>query len=184
LIYAERQGVTPIICLTKADLVPPAQAEAWLAPFRGAGYATVVVSSTRGRGIDDLKALLAGQTTAVMSMSGAGKSTLIAALSGQKPAQETGAAKLLKSLLQPTTIPLGPDTWLVDVPGLRELGVWKPDLSGGFREFGTYSGGCNRPGCLHMEEPGCAVKDAVAEGRLHRQRYEQYLQLLHHLRLA
>ncbi|HWI53251.1 MAG TPA: GTPase RsgA, partial [Symbiobacteriaceae bacterium] len=143
LIYAERQGVTPIICLTKADLVPPAQAEAWLAPFRGPGYATVVVSGTRGRGIDDLKVLLAGQTTAVMGTGGAGKSTLIAALSGQKPAQETGAAKLLKSLLQPQTIPLGADAWLVDVPGLRELGVWKPDLGEGFREFGTFSAGCN-----------------------------------------
>ncbi|HWI60961.1 MAG TPA: ribosome small subunit-dependent GTPase A [Symbiobacteriaceae bacterium] len=184
LIYAERQGVTPIICLTKADLVPPAVAEDWLKPFRASGYEVVIVSGLRGKGIDELKALLAGQTTAVMAVAGAGKSTLIAALTGQKLQPETGAAKLLKSLLQPQTLPLGDNSWLVDVPGLRELGVWKPDLAGGFREFGAYSGGCNRPGCLHMQEPGCAVRDAVAEGRLHKQRYEQYLQLLQHMRLA
>lgn len=184
LLYAERQGVTPIICLTKADLVPASTADEWLKPFRKAGYETVTVSATRGRGIDELKALLNGQVTGVMGVGGAGKSTLMAALNGQKPQPETGAAKLLRSLLQPQAMPLGPDTWLVEMPGLRELGVWKPDLADGFREFGAYTGACNRPGCLHLQEPGCAVRSAVEQGHLHLQRYEQYQQLLQHMRLA
>jgi ribosome small subunit-dependent GTPase A len=184
LLYAERQGVTPVICLTKADLVPAEVAEAWLKPFRSAGYETVAVSATRNRGVQELKALLSGHVTGLMGTQGAGKTTLMAALTGQKPQPETGAAKLLKSLLQPQAMPLGADSWLVDVPGLRELGVWKPDLADGFREFGAFTGGCNRPGCLHLQEPGCAVREAVEQGRLHRQRYEQYRQLLHHMRLA
>ncbi|HYF95012.1 MAG TPA: ribosome small subunit-dependent GTPase A [Symbiobacteriaceae bacterium] len=184
LLYAERQGVAPIICLTKADLVAPAVAEGWVKPFREAGYETAVVAGLRGRGVAALKELLAGQVTGVMSVPGAGKTTLVGALTGQKPAPETGAIRALRSLLQPQALPLGADAWLVDLPGLRELGVWKPDLGEGFREFSSFSAGCNRPGCLHMQEPGCAVRDAVEQGRLQRQRYEQYLQLLHHMRLA
>ncbi|HYF79624.1 MAG TPA: ribosome small subunit-dependent GTPase A [Symbiobacteriaceae bacterium] len=184
LLYAERQGVTPIICLTKADLVPAGTADEWLKPFRKAGYETVAVSAARNRGLDELKALLSGHVTGVMGVGGAGKSTLMAALKGQKVQPETGAAKLLKSLLQPQALPLGPETWLVDLPGLRELGVWKPDLADGFREFGAFTGACHRPGCLHLQEPGCAVRDAVEQGRLQPQRYEQYQQLLQHMRLA
>lgn len=173
LLYAERHGVTPIICLTKADQVAPEQADEWLEPFRRTGYTTVAVSATRGRGLEELKAQLAGQTTGVMGNTGAGKSTLLAALTGESQTREL-----------PRALCLGPETWLVNMPGLRELGVWKPDLAGGFREFGAHTAACRRPGCLHLQEPGCAVRQAVEEGHLERRRYEQYRQLLQHMRLA
>jgi ribosome biogenesis GTPase len=174
LLYAERQGVTPIIALTKADLVGETTAQDWLKPFRTSGYQTVLVSATRGRGIDELKALLKGQVTAVMATAGAGKTTLLGALLGA-PAPDAAL---------PHALPLADDTWLIDMPGLRELGVWKPDLSGAFQDFSTYSPGCARPGCLHRQEQGCAVRQAVDQGRLKRRRYEQYLQLLTQMRLA
>lgn len=183
LLYAERQSVQPIICLTKGELVPAGVAEGWLKPFRALGYEGVVVSAIKTRGLDELKGLLAGQVTAVMGYTGAGKSTLLEALAGTEagPA-ERGADR--KAPAAPRALHLAPDAWLLDMPGLRELGVWKPDLAGGFGEFGPYAVRCNRPGCLHGQEPGCAVREAVAEGHVHRQRYEQYLQLLHHMRLA
>jgi putative ribosome biogenesis GTPase RsgA len=174
LLYAERHGVVPIICLTKTDLVPAAQAEGWIEPFRHTGYEAVLVSAIRGHGIPALRGLLQGQTTAVMGYAGAGKSTLLGAL-GEEPGYQGN---------QPRALCLDPETWLIDMPGLRELGVWKPDLGGGFREFSAFTAGCNRPGCLHLQEPGCAVRQAVQHGQVQQGRYEQYLQLLRHMRMA
>lgn len=175
LLYAERQGVTPIICVTKADLAPEREVAEWLKPFRSTGYQTVAVSGLRGQGMDALHAMLAGQVTAVLGEPGVGRHTLLAALTGI-PAKERQAPQ--------RAIALAPRTWLIDMPGLRALGVWKPDLSGGFGEFAAYANRCNRPGCMHRQEPGCAVRQAAEEGHLEKRRYQQYLQLLQHMRLA
>ncbi len=175
LLYAERMGLTPVICLTKADLVQPAVAEGWLKPYRRAGYQTVTVSVSKRWGLDDLRSLLAGQVTVVMGMPGAGKSTLLTALTG-------GAAEFGQG--GPRAIALTDGAWLIDMPGLRELGVWKPDLGMGFREFGPFIGQCNRPGCLHGSEPGCAVREAAEQGQLPRKRYEQYRHLVQQMGLG
>ncbi|MFZ5824596.1 MAG: endonuclease MutS2 [Bacillota bacterium] len=171
LLYAERQGVAPIICLTKADLVADAVAADWLKPYRKAGYETVTVSAAKRRGLDELRARLTGQVTAVIAMPKVGKTTLLTALSGVLDPQRQALS-------------LAPDTWLIDMPGLRELGVWKPDLGAGFAEFSPFLGRCHRPGCLHGQEPGCAVREAAEQGQLHRRRYEQYLHLLRAMKLA
>lgn len=168
LLYAERQGVTPIICLTKADLVSPATVEGWLRPLRRAGYETVAVSAAKGQGLglglEELRRLLTGHLTGVLSLSGAGKSHLLARLGvEEQPLRAT---------------PLDSESWLVDLPSLRELGVWKPDLTSGLAGFGPFASRCNRPGCLHGEEPGCAVREAVAEGHLERTRYDLYRWLI------
>lgn len=185
LLYAERQGVAPIICLTKADLVPPDAAEQWLAPLRATGYEATLLSTARGRGLDRLMGLLQGQVTGVIANPGAGKSTLLGALAQEAA---TGGVpdrpgSLGRETAQPRALRLSSGTWLIDLPGLRQLGVWKPDLAGGFREFALYSGRCQRLGCLHLQEPGCGVRQAVADGQLPRARYEQYQQLLQLLRL-
>lgn len=174
LLYAERQGIQPIICLTKADLVPGSEVFTLLKPFGATGYQTAAVSSTRKKGLEELKALLQGQTTAVMAVPGAGKTALLGALTGEPQPNVTS----------PRPIALAPDTWLIDMPGLRELGVWKPDLADGFRDFSAHAAKCNRPGCLHQKEPGCGVREAAERGHLQKQRYQQYLQLLQYMRLA
>jgi putative ribosome biogenesis GTPase RsgA len=125
LLYAERQGVPPIICLTKGELVPAEVAEGWLEPFRALGYPTLVVSAIKRRGLEEVTRRLEGQFTAVIGLPGAGKSTLLEALGVRRP---TGAGRL------PAAAQLPGGAWLTEMPGLRELGVWKPDLSGGFGE--------------------------------------------------
>lgn len=179
LFYAERQGVTPLICLTKGDLVPGAVADEWLKPFRDLGYQALVVSALKANGLDALREALAGQVTAVIGYPGAGKSALLAALTeGELLAVGRQQAPSLRAT------PLGADGWLVNLPSLRELGVWKPDLSTSFREFSTHAGLCKAAGCLHRQEIGCAVRLAVDLGHLERRRYERYLQLLQHMRLG
>lgn len=177
LFYAERQGVTPVICLTKADLVSEAEADAWLQPFRDIGYQTLAVSGAKARGLDAFTPLLAGKVTGVMGSPGAGKSTLLARLDAEPLPGARGRTQTVRA------IPLT-EGWLLDLPTLRDLGVWKPDLSAGFREFGTYAGLCHHAGCLHRKETGCAVRLAVDTGHVDRQRYERYLTLLQTMRLA
>lgn len=185
LFYAERHGVTPIICLTKADLVTAAAAGDHLAPFRALGYQAVAVSAARGLGIDELRPLLDGQYTAVIGYPGAGKTTLLAALAaGGAPVVSMPASGAARQRPQPGVLLLAPKAWLLDLPGLKALGVWKPDLSGGFPEFGPHVGLCTRPGCLHRQEPGCAVRQAADQGLVDAGRYRQYLHLLQYLRMG
>lgn len=192
LLYAERQGLRPIICLTKGDLVPPGVSREWLKPFRKAGYPALVVSATRQQGLAELARTLAGEMTGVMGYPGAGKSVLLAALLGQEPQEPhgLGAGGPVRSRYRRDAepalwlYPLRVGGWLMDLPGLRQLGVWKPDLGGGFREFSPFASGCHRPDCLHRDEPGCAIREAAQEGRLPRHRYEQYRLLLGYLGLG
>lgn len=174
LFYAESHGVTPVICLTKSDLVAIDAADDWLNPFRAIGYEGVAVSAVKSRGIAHLTETLAGKVTAVMGNPGAGKTTLLGALTG---ATQPNSQK-------PRALHLAPDSWLIDMPGLRALGVWKPNLSAGLHEFTPYLGLCAHAGCLHRQESGCAVRLAADTGAISRRRYDQYLALLQQMRLA
>lgn len=181
LLYAERHGVTPIICLTKADMVPRADAAQWLKPFAAVGYEAHRVSAVKGWGLESLQGALTGQFTAVMGYPRAGKSTLLTAL-GLPP--EGGAPAHRSRSQNPAVFQSAGSTWLVDMPSLRETGEWKPDLNGGFQEFQRVAGQCAQPGCMHLQEKGCGVREAAEDGSLERRRYQQYVQLLRHLRLA
>jgi DNA mismatch repair protein MutS2 len=184
LVYAEQYGIAPIICLTKGDLVKPSVWQEWLKPYEAMGYTCVVTSSEGGWGIEKLRELLQGQTTAVLGHSGVGKSTLLAAVTGRELV--TGAVREAgKQTGQHTTtwseaIAVNEDTWVVDTPGLRALGFWKltlPDLQRAFREFGQYAGICRFDNCSHTHEPGCGVRLAVEQGQVARRRYEHYVKL-------
>ena len=183
LIYAEQYGLTPIICLTKGDMIKPAQWQEWLKPYGELGYTTIVTSSAKGWGIPRLQELLAGQFTAVIGHSGVGKSTLLSAITGAELA--TGAVGGERGVGRHTTscseaIRVNDETWVVDTPGLRELGFWKlslQDLQGAFREFRKFAGLCRFDNCTHLREPGCGVRLAVEQGQVDRRRYAHYEKL-------
>lgn len=170
LFYAEYCGVTPVIGLTKGDLVTDQEAYRLLQPFRAVGYPAVVVSAAKGRGLTELQARLADQLTGVMGYPGAGKTSLMQRLVGDRW-QEADSPFSLRALSLPDK------AWVVDLPGLRRLGMWKPELTAGFRDFAA-AGGCARPGCLHRDEPECAVRAAVERGQIGEGRYRQYRALL------
>lgn len=184
LVYAEQYGLTPIICITKGDMVPAAQLQEWLKPYEELGYTTVVTSSLKGWGIPKLRELLAGQFTAVIGHSGVGKSTLLSAITGVELA--VGAVGGERGVGRHTTtcseaIRIDDETWVVDTPGLRELGFWKltlQDLQGAFREFRQFAGLCRFDNCTHLREPGCGVRLAVEQGQVARRRYEHYTKLV------
>ena len=176
-------GATPLLVLTKADgsLGPAVAAEVGaMAP----GVESVVVSARDGKGVDDLRARLAGGRTMVLiGPSGVGKSTLVNALVGRE-AMATGAVRTGDDKGRHTTstrelvlVPGG--GVLLDTPGLRALVPWDDGdgLARTFPDISPLLGTCRFADCQHRGQPGCALEAAVAEGRVAAGRLEGWQRL-------
>lgn len=184
LVIAWESGARPVIVLNKADIcadVPIRIAEAMsLAP----GVPVLAVSATDGTGIDDiLKFAGRGQTLALLGSSGVGKSSVVNRLLGRS-AQEvreidpgTGRGMHTTATRQLFLLPSG--GLIMDTPGMRELQIWSVDagLDTAFEDIKALSEGCRFRDCSHRAEPGCRVRDAIAEGELDNGRFVNYLKL-------
>lgn len=177
-------GASPVIVLNKADLVGDvgirtAEVEA-IAP----GVPVAAVSAIEGRGLEALEAWLgAGQTIALLGSSGVGKSTLVNALLGIER-QKTGEVREWDSRGRHTTtrrelIALPGGAWLVDTPGIKELQLWieGDTLADSFPEVAALAAACRFRDCRHNAEPGCAVRAALHDGRLSRDRFTSWTKL-------
>jgi ribosome biogenesis GTPase / thiamine phosphate phosphatase len=184
LVEAESDGLTALVCVTKSDLRPEEEILAVLAPQRVAGYEVLLVSAVSGHGTGELAARLRGRTAVLAGKSGAGKSTLVNALLGTDLAalevsSVTGKGRHTTSEVRMLPWPDGGG--IIDTPGVREFGLWeipRERLPSCFPEMRPFLGKCRfGAGCLHVEEPGCAVKEAVRAGRIHAARYRSYCKL-------
>lgn len=188
LVLAENLGVEPLIWLNKIDVAGAerrAPLEASLEVYRGLGYAVIAGSKVTGEGIDRLQDALLGKTGILVGQSGVGKSSLIQRLLPDMELR-VGALSHASGLGRHTTtettlyhLPPGGD--LIDSPGIRtlRLGHLNPaEIAQGFRELRELAGQCRFRDCRHRGEPGCAVADALAEGRLDRARLESFQILL------
>ena len=183
---AESQDITPIIILNKADLGDRlAFSRAQLAPFRALGYEVIEASALHGAAgllerLSSLHAIFVGQ-------SGMGKSTLTNALIPEANAATREISAALDSGKHTTTfarlyaldgqMPDDARGWLIDSPGLQVFGLAHlgPDeLAECFIEFRPLLGRCRFRDCRHEEEPGCALLEALADGRVHPRRFEHY----------
>ena len=141
----------------------------------------MLTSAQDGSGTEELRALLQGRTTAVAGPSGVGKSSLINRLQPDIR-METGAVSEKIARGRHTTrhselIRVEADTYIMDTPGFSSLGLFdlkKENLRHCYPEFAPYEGECRFQGCIHIHEPDCAVKEALAEGKIGRTRYENY----------
>ncbi len=187
LVICEANDLRAHVVLNKVDLaVDPAAVDALAEPYLAAGYPVHRTSVKRGDGLEEMRRELHGRVTAVTGPSGVGKSSLLNALhptlglrtqeiseSVNKGRHTTVGAKLIP-------LPDGDGGYLVDTPGLREVGMWglvTDALDQCFPEFAPYLGECRFQDCKHASEPGCAVRVAVDAGRLKPSRYESYLKL-------
>lgn len=188
-ILALREGgVEPVVVLNKVDLVE--EREPILALASTLRTPLAAVSALTGEGLETLEPWLSpGRTVAVLGPSGVGKSTLLNRLRGEDVA-DTGAVRATDGRGRHTTtrrelVPLPSGAFLLDTPGLRELGLWSGDtLDQAFQEVGELSASCRFDDCTHTVEPGCAVQEALETGELDEGRYGSYQKLRRELRHA
>lgn len=181
LTLAWQSGTRPVILLTKVDLGGEAEGVQDAADV--AGVALYPVSGRTGEGLDALAPLLQpGDTVALLGRSGAGKSTLANRLLGDdrlatRSIREDGRGRHTTTARELVRLPGG--ATLIDTPGLRELGLWESTqgLSELFSDIEELADGCRFADCAHGDEPGCAIAEALRDGRLSRERLASYRKL-------
>jgi ribosome biogenesis GTPase len=184
LISAEKGGVRPVIVLNKADLVDLASYQWVIGLYTQLGYETIATSAADGRGIDQLRTVLARGATALSGQSGVGKSSLLNAIQPGLNLRVREVSDWTSKGKHTTTnaelIRLETGGYVVDTPGLRQFELWgvEPgEVEAYFIEFRPYIPRCKFPDCSHTHESDCAVLDAVRSDQIHVGRYESYLKL-------
>ncbi len=181
LTLAWESGARPVLLLTKADLVPDADATA--AEVAGMGVPVHAVSIRTGVGLDHVRSYLTpGITTALLGPSGVGKSTLVNTLAGEDrlATGDVGADGSGRHTTTRRELIVLPDGGLiVDNPGMRELHLWVADegLEEAFEDITELAAQCRFSDCRHESEPDCAVRAALEDGRLSPDRWESYREL-------
>ena len=189
LIRMERQSLPTIICFNKQDIASGQEKETLRRSYETCGYRVLFISALENEGVEQVRELLTGKTTTVAGPSGVGKSSLINRLA-PKANMETGDISLKIERGKHTTrhseiIALGEETYIVDTPGFTSLDIseiTKEELGQYYPEFVQYEPYCRFSGCAHINEPSCGIKDAVAEGKISKVRYENYQVLYQELK--
>ncbi len=184
LIMMERKEIPVTLCFNKKDIAQEPEINELKNIYQSCGYPIIFSSALQEENIDEIKRQLKGKITAVAGPSGVGKSSIINRLQSSIQ-METGEISKKIARGKHTTrhsefIKIDEDTFIMDTPGFSSLYVndfEKSELKYYFREFEPYEGKCRFQGCDHVHEPGCAVKEALEAGEIHKVRYEDYLEM-------
>jgi len=189
LIMMQKQKVNTIVCFNKTDIVAEKELFLLMETYRHCGYKVVCTSMLQIDSIGDIHRLIKGKTTVLAGPSGVGKSSLINMIQPEAN-METGVISQKIKRGKHTTrhselIYVEGETYLMDTPGFSSLyinEIEKEELKDYFIEFTEFEMNCRFAGCKHLNEPNCAVKEALAEEKISKIRYENYKLLYQELK--
>ena len=178
------QGVEVILCINKCDLDPALDLTRI---YRNAGFTVISASAETGQGVDQLRKLLQGKLTAFTGNTGVGKSSMLnqlcpgLGLATGEVSEKLGRGRHTTRHVE--LYKLDAETYVADTPGFSSFDtdqmdvILKENLQYAFPDFGAYVGACQFHDCSHRQEPGCAVRAALGEGKIESSRYDSYLKL-------
>lgn len=188
LVASEMYHVPALIVFNKSDLYKGKELEkyeAWKEMYEAIGYKVLLVSAEKKEGIEELTILLKDKVTLVSGHSGVGKSSLLNEifpginLKTGDISGWSGKGQHTTTFAEMFDLPGGGQ--IIDTPGMREFGlvdIEKQELSHYFPEMRDRLNNCQFNNCLHINEPGCAIKEAVINGEIHEDRYVSYVSIL------
>ncbi len=203
IVSAEQSNIVPVVIINKADLVEAADFQPAIGVWCQLGYRVILTSTVTGQGIEELRRIVHGRDCVVTGQSGVGKSSILNAIEpglqlkvskvsseNQKGRHTTTVAQLIPLSVAPNDSdtdfedPLAEGNQLlyrkghlVDTPGIRQMQLWDvipEEVAGYFRDIRPFINECRFPNCSHTHEDDCAIKWAVADGKIDARRYESY----------
>lgn len=189
LVSMEMQGVRSVICFNKQDVIDEAEKAHLQSIYEKCGCRVIFTSALLEEGLEEIRDILKDKTTVVAGPSGVGKSSLVNLLAPHAQ-METGEFSAKIDRGKHTTrhseiFWVEGNTFICDTPGFSSLAVWdmeKEELKDCFPEFEAYAQDCRFLGCTHTHEPGCSVKEALAQEQVSRERYDNYLEMYNELK--
>jgi len=189
LVHTERAGIDSVVVLSKADQAEEEKIAQIVRQYEAIGYTVIPTSVVENRGIDEVREILRGRISVFAGQSGVGKSSLINCLFPGVRLQTGDVSEKLGRGKHTTRhvelIPVEGGGYVADTPGFSSLefgNMSELDLAESFRDFAALSSACKFRGCLHVSEPSCAVREALEQGELSRERYEHYKQFREELK--
>ena len=188
LVSAESFRILTTIIFNKSDILSDeglAFQQEIMDLYQRIGYQCISTSATEGGGVEAFEQLLDQKVTLLSGHSGVGKSTLVNAIAPDLNLRTNEVSTFANKGVHTTTFAemfeLAPNTYIIDTPGIKELGLMdtaKAEVSHYFPEMRDRLNQCRFDNCLHYNEPGCAIKEAVAEGEIAESRYMSYLSMI------
>ena len=185
LVVCEKQKIKPVIIVNKIDLLGREKAMELFRDYEPLGYHTVYVSAESGEGIEEVHSLLTNRISGLVGPSGVGKSSIINRIDPSLDLRTNEISDYNEKGRHTTVVremfPLKDGGFVADLPGLKTLALWDiepEELDGYFPELRELVKDCYYSDCTHDDtEVGCAVRQAVSEGSVSRERYESYLRM-------
>ena len=189
LVMMDYQEIPTTICFNKSDQVSAEELKKLTEVFEGSGAHIIVTSVVTGEGMEELRDVLKGKTTSFAGPSGVGKSSILNEIFPDANSKTGNISEKINRGKHTTRhseiFYLGEDTYIMDTPGFTSLDynvVEADSLHYYFGEFDEYEGQCRFNGCVHVNEPDCAVKNAVESGKINRTRYDIYTEMYKELK--